>query len=70
MEVVYEALGRKGPECNLAITSAIEELEVMITENALGVEGTSLKIWTLTLLSYFSNLQFFRIVLPVLSTWC
>ena len=33
MEVVYEALGRKGPECNLAITSAITELEMMMDEN-------------------------------------
>ena len=44
MEVVHEAMGWNGPECNLAFTSAIEELEVMITEDVLGVEGTSLKI--------------------------
>ena len=40
MEVVYEALGRNGPDCNNAITAAIEELEKMMAENNFeGLEG-------------------------------
>ena len=40
MEVVYEALGRNGPDCNIAITAAIEELELMMAENNFeGLEG-------------------------------
>ena len=40
MEVVYEALGRNGPDCNGAITAAIQELEKMMAENNFeGLEG-------------------------------
>ena len=45
MEVVYEALGRNGPDCNNAITAAIEELEKMMAENNFeGLEGKVEKI--------------------------
>ena len=44
MEVVYEALGRNGPDCNNAITAAIEELEKMMAENNFeGLEGKAEK---------------------------
>jgi hypothetical protein len=33
LEVVYKALGRNGPNCNIAIKAAIEELELMVEEN-------------------------------------
>ena len=33
LEVVYKAFGRNGPNCNIAITTAIEELELMVDEN-------------------------------------
>ena len=33
MEVVYEALGRDGPDTNAALTTAFEDLEIMIAEN-------------------------------------
>ena len=45
LEVVYEALGRNGPDCNNAITAAIEELEKMMAENNFeGLEGKAEKI--------------------------
>ena len=33
LEVVYEALGRDGPDTNAALTTAFEDLEIMIAEN-------------------------------------
>ena len=33
LEVVYEALGRDGPDTNVALTTAFEDLEIMIAEN-------------------------------------
>ena len=33
MEVVYEALGRDGPDTNAALTTAFEDLETMMAEN-------------------------------------
>ena len=33
MEVVYKALGRNGPNCNIAIKEAIEALEFLVEEN-------------------------------------
>ena len=50
MEVVFEALDRESPNCNVMITRAIEELELMLEENNHeGFEGTlplkTLRIW-------------------------
>ena len=33
LEVVYEALDRVSPYCNVMITNAIQELELMFEEN-------------------------------------
>ena len=56
MEVVYEALGRNGPDCNNAITTAIEELEKMMAENNFeGLEGKSLILLLFTEISVKSS---------------
>ena len=34
LEVVYEAMGRDGPECNEAITEGIAALEMMVDDTA------------------------------------
>ena len=45
-EVVYEAMGRDGPECNLAITQGIVDLEMLLDDQTewAGLQGTSLYI--------------------------
>ena len=45
-EVVYEAMGMDGPECNLAITQGIADIEKLLDDQTewAGLQGTFLYI--------------------------